>query len=93
MNWILAVAIGIAIVTLVGGLVNWVILLLEAKRDPLRSGGGVAWDDLTRRLDELESRLRDVLEVRLSIHDKMERWERDGGPAVGEVRLRAARGE
>lgn len=67
---------------------------VEGKRERMRLGVGQAvGGPLTRPLDELESRLRDVLDAMLAINEKMERWERDGGPAGGEVRLRAAGGE
>ena len=34
------------------------------------------------RLDEVEARLRDVLDVMIAVSEKMDRWEREGVPAA-----------
>ena len=37
---------------------------------------------LGTRLEEVEARLRDVLDVMIAVSEKMDRWERDG-PGCG----------
>ncbi len=38
--------------------------------------------DIPARLDEVEARLRDVLDVMIAVSEKMDRWEREGVPAA-----------
>ena len=72
----------ILLVTLFGLLLNggyWIHVFLEDRRS--RAKAAPAETEVGRRLDELEARTRDVLDVMIALSEKMDRWERDGAPA------------
>ena len=77
---ILHIFAGIALIVLAAGMVNWVNMYMEGKKAQMKTTAE-APDDLTQRLDDVEGRLRDVLDVMLALSEKMDRWERDGVPA------------
>lgn len=56
---------------------------LETKRESISA---VDESQISARLDEVEARLRDVLDIVISVSDKMDRWERDGVPAADSQR-------
>ncbi len=77
----LSIMLGIAMIILVSGLINALQIHLKTKRDRLTSTG----DDnvVAARLDEVEARLRDVLDVMIAVSEKMDRWESEGAPVAG----------
>ena len=73
----------ILLVTLFGLLLNggyWIHVHLEDRRG--RARAAPANDEVGRRLDEVEARTRDVLDVMIALSEKMDRWEREGPPAA-----------
>jgi len=72
-SWILTIAIAICLVILCGGAVNWMNLYM-AKR-PRASAPEDALDELRQRLNEMDGRLRDVLDVMIALSEKFDRWE------------------
>ena len=74
----------ILLVTLFGLLLNggyWIHVHLEDRR--ARTKGAPAEGDVARRLDEVEARTRDVLDVMIALSEKMDRWEQEGRTATG----------
>ena len=81
-TWFLDALGVILLVTLFGLLLNggyWIHVFLEDRRS--RAKAAPAESEVGRRLDELEARTRDVLDVMIALSEKMDRWERDGAPA------------
>lgn len=79
MSWMFSIFLGIALLVVAGGAVNWVTIYMEGKRTQMQlHADGAAGNELARRLEELEARMRDVLDVMLALSDKMDRWDRDG---------------
>jgi hypothetical protein len=74
------ILLGVAVIVLVCGLVSALKTHLQSKRDESMSAGD--GDDISTRLDEVEARLRDVLDVMIAVSETMDRWERDGVPAA-----------
>ena len=75
---------GIALIILVSGLINALQTHMKTRRNRLMSA--VEESEIGARLDEVEARLRDVLDVMIAVSDKMDRWEREGAPAAGTQR-------
>ena len=83
MTWALEVLAVIVLVTLFGLLLNggyWIHVYLEDRR--ARAKAGPAESEVGLRLDELEARTRDVLDVMIALSEKMDRWEREGPPVA-----------
>ena len=74
------ILLGVATIVMVCGLVSALKTHLQIKRDQSMSAGD--GNDISTRLDEVEARLRDVLDVMIAVSEKMDRWERDGVPAA-----------
>ena len=73
----------IVLVTLFGLLLNggyWIHVHLEDRR--ARTDRAPADEEIARRLDEVEARTRDVLDVMIALSEKMDRWEQEKAPAV-----------
>ncbi len=73
------------LVTLFGLLLNggyWIHVHLEDRR--ARTKGALAEGEIARRLDEVEARTRDVLDVMIALSEKLDRWEREGAPAAAD---------
>ena len=82
-GWFFDALAAIALVTLFGLLLNggyWIHVHLEDRR--ARAKAGPAEGEVGRRLDELEARTRDVLDVMIALSEKMDRWEREGAPSA-----------
>lgn len=79
----LSIMLGIAAIVLVSGLIKALQIHLKTKRD--RRSSSVD-ENVSVRLDEVETRLRDVLDVMIAVSEKMDRWESEGGPSVGTQR-------
>ena len=77
----LSIMLGIATIILVSGLINALQIHLKTKRD--RPGSAGNEDVVAARLDEVEARLRDVLDVMIAVSEKMDRWESEGAPVAG----------
>lgn len=75
MSWLLEVALGICMIILAGGVVNWVNLRLRAAAERRRDAPGSRGDELGVRLDEIERRLTDVQDVMVALSEKLDRWE------------------
>ena len=81
MSWMFHIFAGIALIVLASGLVRWGNIYMEGKQAQMkghaqhRTGDK---DELSVRLEELEARMRDVLDVMIALSEKMDRWERDG---------------
>ena len=74
------ILLGIAAIVLVSGLVSALNTHLKTKREQSVAVGDGG--DISARIDEVEARLRDVLDVMISVSEKMDRWEREGVPAA-----------
>lgn len=72
MSWILTIALAICLVTLCAGVVNWMNMYMA--RRPQASAPD-AIDELRQQLSEMDSRLRDVLDVMIALSEKFDRWE------------------
>ena len=73
------------LVTLFGLLLNggyWIHVHLEDRR--ARTKGALAEGDIARRLDEVEARTRDVLDVMIALSEKLDRREREGAPTAAD---------
>ena len=86
MSWILTIAIAICLVILCGGAVNW--MNMHMARRPGRKVADDAIDELRQRLNEMDGRLRDVLDVMIALSEKFDRWEQqarehDAAPRPG----------
>ena len=82
-GWFFDALAFIALVTLGGLLLNggyWIHVYLEDRRG--RAKAGAAEGEVGRRLDELEARTRDVLDVMIALSEKVDRWEREGAPSA-----------
>ena len=82
-SWFFDALAVIALVTLFGFLLNggyWIHVYLEDRR--ARAKAGPAKSEVGRRLDELEARTRDVLDVMIALSEKMDRGQREGPPAA-----------
>ena len=69
------ILLGIATIVLASGLVS-----ILKKRTEIQSMPAADESELSARLDEVEGRLRDVLDVMIAVSEKMDRWERNGVP-------------
>lgn len=74
-----AILLAVAVIVLVSGLIAALNTHIKMRHERL-SAGASDDVDLRGRLDEVEARLRDVLDVMIAVSEKMDRWERDGGP-------------
>ena len=72
---LLQIAIGIGFIVLCGGVVNWVNMYMEGKRNQMKYGVGVGSEE---RLRELERRLTDVQDVMIALSEKIDRMEANG---------------
>jgi hypothetical protein len=79
----LSIMLGVATIILVSGLINALQIHLKTKRDHQSASVD---ENVSVRLDEVEARLRDVLDVMIAVSEKMDRWENEGGPHVGTPR-------
>ena len=82
-GWFFDALAVILLVTLFGLLLNggyWIHAYLEDRR--ARAKAGPVESEVGRRLDELEARTRDVLDVMIALSEKMDRWERQGPPGA-----------
>ena len=77
------ILLGIAVIILVSGLIRALNTHLKTKRESISA---VDESQISARLDEVEARLRDVLDIVISVSDKMDRWECDGVPAADSQR-------
>ena len=74
MGWLFEIALGVCLIILAGGLVNWVNIYLEKRsRDQVGDGGRA--DQIQARLSEIERRLTDVQDVMIALSEKFDRWE------------------
>ncbi len=84
-SWFADALGAMVLLTLFGLLLNggyWIHVHLEDRRS--RAKGALAEGDIARRLDEVEARTRDVLDVMIALSEKMDRWEREGAPAAAD---------
>ena len=73
MNWLLQIAIGVGIIILCGGLVNWGNICLS---DLKKSKKGRKEDDqLGLRLNDIDRRLTDVQDVMIALSEKIDRMD------------------
>ena len=73
MNWLLQIAIGVGIIILCGGFVNWGNIYLS---DLKKSKKGRKEDDqLGLRLDDIDRRLTDVQDVMIGLSEKIDRMD------------------
>ncbi|HCL30880.1 MAG TPA: hypothetical protein DIC52_20930 [Candidatus Latescibacteria bacterium] len=70
------ILLGIAVIILVSGLIRALNTHLKTKRESIS-----AVDE-----SQISARLRDVLDIVISVSDKMDRWECDGVPAADSQR-------
>lgn len=84
----LSIMLGIAMIILVSGLINALQIHLKTKRDRLTPAGDE--NVVAARLDEVEARLRDVLDIMIAVSEKMDRWESEGAPVAGTRRSLSA---
>ncbi|MEW6750582.1 MAG: hypothetical protein AB1505_06345 [Candidatus Latescibacterota bacterium] len=87
MGLTLELAVGVCLVVLVGGLVNWGNLYLRKRSEP-RPDGVAGAIGLEARLDEIERRLTDIQDVMIALSEKFDRWESDRAEDPGRERGR-----
>lgn len=76
MSWFLHIAIGVGIITLCGGLVNWGNMYFASRYK--RSKQELKEEDqIAKRLNEIERRLTDVQDVMIALSEKIDRMESD----------------
>ena len=73
MSWLLQLTLGICLIILVGGVVNWgqIYLTSRSKR------GQREEDELRARLEAVERRLTEVQEVMLALSEKFDQWQEE----------------
>ena len=81
MNTAFFVMLGVAAIIVASGIAKALETAAKTRREQASAVGA---DEVSTRLDELESRLRDVLDVMIAMSEKMDRWEREGVPAGSE---------
>jgi hypothetical protein len=79
-----SILLGVAAIVFVSGLIKALNSHLRMKHEQAVSN--VDESDITSRLNEVESRLRDVLDVMIAVSEKMDRWEHEGMPAPNSQR-------
>jgi hypothetical protein len=75
MGWLLQIAIGVCLIILCGGLVNWVNLYLETRRHAMKKRAPEEEGLIAQRLEEIERRLTDVQDVMIALSEKFDRLE------------------
>ena len=73
MNWLLQIAIGVGIIILCGGLVNWGNIYLSDLKKTKK--GRKEDDQLGLRLNDIDRRLTDVQDVMIALSEKMDRMD------------------
>ena len=83
MSWLIEIALGVCLIILVSGLVNWVNGYIDIKKRTRegelklgKQGAGSA-GSLEERLAEIERRLTDVQDVMIALSEKFDRWEQE----------------
>ena len=80
MSWLIEIALGVCLIILVSGLVNWVNGYIDIKKRT-REGelklGKQGAGNLEERLAEIERRLTDVQDVMIALSEKFDHWERE----------------
>ena len=80
MSWLIEIALGVCLIILVSGLVNWVNGYIDIKKRN-REGelklGKQGAGNLEERLAEIERRLTDVQDVMIALSEKFDHWERE----------------
>jgi len=70
---LLQIAVGVSIIILCAGFVNWINLYLRNAPKGGKSSSDVVGSE--ERLREIERRLTDVQDVMISLSEKLDRWE------------------
>lgn len=74
MNWLLQIAIGISLIILCGGVVNWVNMYCESRYKRSKRERKEE-DQLGQRLEIMERRLTEVQDVMIALSEKFDRME------------------
>lgn len=78
MGWLIEIALGICLIILAGGLVNWINIHMS-RRSALSGRDSDAAENLNQRLADVERRLTDVQDVMIALSEKLDRWEEQSG--------------
>ncbi len=75
MSVLIEIAVGVSLIILSAGVVNWVnIYMGTVKKAKNRPDGALDSED---RLREIERRLTDVQDVMISLNEKFDRWDEE----------------
>ena len=74
MNGFIPVAIGVGVIILCGGVVSWGKMYMKSRYGDGR-GTSAKTDEFQLRLDEMDKRLHDILDVMIALSEKFDRWE------------------
>ena len=74
MSWLLQIAIGISLIILCGGVVNWVNMYCESRYKRSKKERKEE-DQLGLRLNVIDHRLTEVQDVMIAISEKIDRME------------------
>ena len=81
MNFIPSLFLGVGFIIVCCGVVKWINTFIESKYGEDSATGGKA-EQIDRRLDEVEKRLSDVLDVMIALSEKFDRWEGEEQPKI-----------
>ena len=81
MSWLPTMMLCIGFVILCGGVANLISKYAESRYGEGASGA-IAGDEVNRRLDEVEKRLSDVLDVMIALSEKFDHWEGEEHPKI-----------
>ena len=72
---LLQIAVGIGVIILCGGIVNWVNKYMEGVKQQMKYGRSDSAVGSDERLREIERRLTDVQDVMIALSEKFDRME------------------
>jgi hypothetical protein len=75
MSWLLQISIGVSMIILCGGVVNWVDMFFESRYTRNTKDHGKE-DQLGMRLNATDHRLTDVQDVLIALSEKLDRIEK-----------------
>ena len=74
MSWLLQISIGVSMIILCGGVVNWVNMFCESRYMRNKNDRGEE-DQLGMRLNAIDHRLTEVQDVMIALSEKIDRME------------------
>lgn len=77
MSVLMQIAVGVSLIILSAGVVNWVNIYMGSIKKSAKNSGSNSALGSEDRLREIERRLTDVQDVMLALNEKFDRWEEE----------------